>query len=158
MYYIHIQSCHVIMRGQYHTNEESIWRAERAKQLTRALTQMIARCRKVGDQTIIVLNNQMVQINDNHNFWTFRDEYATNKSTIHGQPFTAEWGRLKLGSSHDERQKILSIRNTVAMLYKHPSLYLNLLKLLEESKCMQLAKKEPLAKGEFISSRDRETN
>ncbi|MFM7979447.1 MAG: hypothetical protein ACKPKO_09045 [Candidatus Fonsibacter sp.] len=49
--------------------------------------------------------------------------------------------------------------NTVERHNKHSSLYLNLLKLLVESKGLLVTKDaEHLAKGEFTSSRDRETD
>ena len=64
-----------------------------------------------------------------------------------------------IGATHDERRKIISVFNTVERLNKHPSLFLNFLKLLVESKGMLFTiDAEPLAKGEFTSSRDRETD
>ena len=64
-----------------------------------------------------------------------------------------------VGATHDERRKIILVFNTVERLNKHPSLYLNLLRLLVESKGVLFTiDAEPLAKGEFTSSRDRETD
>ena len=69
----------------------------------RALMQMIARCKKVEEQTINGLNDQMIQTNDNHKFWTFRYVNETRNNTIYGQPYITEGGRLRLGSNHDEQ-------------------------------------------------------
>jgi len=121
--------------------------------------QMIARCRKVEHPTINVMNEQTIQINNNHSFWTFRDIYETNKASIHNRAFHVEGSKLIIGATHDERRKIISVFNTVERLNKHPSLYLNFLKLLVESKGMLFTiDAEPLGKGEFTSSRDRETD
>ena len=104
-------------------------------------------------------NEQTIQINNNHSFWTFRDIYETNKASIHNRAFHVEGSKLIIGATHDERRKIISVFNTVERLNKHPSLYLNLLKLLVESKGMLFTiDAEPLGKGEFMSSRDRETD
>ena len=83
--------------------------------------QMIARCKKVEEQTINGLNDQMIQTNDNHKFWTFRYVNETRNNTIYGQPYITEGGRLRLGSNHDEQWKVTSVFNSVEMMNKHPS-------------------------------------
>ncbi|MFM7979502.1 MAG: hypothetical protein ACKPKO_09325, partial [Candidatus Fonsibacter sp.] len=125
----------------------------------RAFMQMIARCNKVEHPMTNVMSEQTIQINNNHSCWTFRDIYETNKTSIHNKAFHVERSKLIIGATHDERRKIISVFNTVEWLNKHPSLYLNFLKLLVESKGMIFTiDAEPLAKGEFTSSSDRETD
>ena len=64
-----------------------------------------------------------------------------------------------LGSTHDERIQLVSVFHTVERLNKHLAFYLNFLNLFVESKGMLFTvDKAPLAKGEFTSSRDRETD
>ena len=89
---------------------------------------------KVEDQTINDLNEQRIHIDCNHNFWTFRDVYETNKTTMPFLGLAVESNTLVVGSNHDERRHIISVFNTVELLNRHASLYLNYLKLLVESK------------------------
>ncbi|MFM7987694.1 MAG: hypothetical protein ACKPKO_51110, partial [Candidatus Fonsibacter sp.] len=105
------------------------------------------------------MNEQTIQINNNHSFWTFRDISETNTASIHNRALHVEISKLIIVATHDERRKIISVLNTVERLNKHPALYLNFLKLLVESEGMLFTiDAEPPAKGEFTSSRDRETD
>ena len=56
----------------------------------RPFMRMLARCRKVEDQTVNVLNDQIKPMNNHHHFWTFRDEFETRNPIHHGQPFTVD--------------------------------------------------------------------
>ncbi|MFM7985018.1 MAG: hypothetical protein ACKPKO_37435, partial [Candidatus Fonsibacter sp.] len=77
----------------------------------RAFMQMIAICKKVEHPTINVMNEQTIQINNNHSSWTFRDIYETNKTSIHNRAFHVEGSKLIIGATHDERRKIISVFN-----------------------------------------------
>ena len=48
-----------------------------------AFLHMIARCRKAEVPGINVLSDRFVPVNENHNFWTYKDVYETNNHIIH---------------------------------------------------------------------------
>ncbi len=72
----------------------------------RAHLQMLARCRNVEDGCIDIANSPQLQINENHNFWTYREVYANNKETVSpGTKFVMDGSQLILSESIDTRRK-----------------------------------------------------
>ncbi|MFM7984071.1 MAG: hypothetical protein ACKPKO_32570, partial [Candidatus Fonsibacter sp.] len=70
-----------------------------------------------------------------------------NKTSMRNRAFHLECTKYIIGATHDKRRKIISVFNTVERLNKRPSLYLNFLKLLVESKGMLFTiDAEPLGK------------
>ena len=69
-----------------------------------------------------VLNDRFVPINENHNFWTYKDVFETHRHIIHKPTYSVEDGKLTLSEGVDERRKIISVFNTVERLNKHPSI------------------------------------
>ncbi|MFM7985957.1 MAG: hypothetical protein ACKPKO_42240 [Candidatus Fonsibacter sp.] len=61
--------------------------------------------KKIEHLMINVMNEQTIQINNTHSFWTFRDIYETNKTSIHHRAFRVEGSKLIIGATHDERRK-----------------------------------------------------
>ena len=86
--------------------------------------------------------------------------YETNKQIIRKPTYSVEDSKLTMSEGIYQRWTIISVSNTVERLNKHPTLYLNYLKLLVESKGMRFTvDKEPLATDcTNTSTRDREKN
>ena len=122
--------------------------------------QMIARCRMVEEPVINVLSDRVVAINENHNFWTYKDVYETNRHIIHKPTYSIEYGKLTMSEGVDERRTIVPVFNKVDRLSKHPAVYLNFLKLLVERKGMPFTvDKESLPEDSaYKSSKDHATD
>ena len=84
--------------------------------------------------------------------------YKTLRHCIQKHTYSEEDGKLTMSEGVDERRKIISVFNTVERLNKHPTVYLNYLKLLVESKGMLFTvDKESLPEDSaYNSSRDSE--
>jgi hypothetical protein len=103
----------------------------------RAYLQMLARCRNVEDGRIDVLNNPQLRINKNHCFWRYKEVLELNRETVApGLNFVITGSTLRLAESADTRRKNISVFNHVERLNKHPSMFINYLRLLATNKGM----------------------
>ncbi len=93
---------------------------------------MLARCRRVEDGCIDIANDPILKINSNHNFWTYKEVYATNKESV--VKFVITGSSLRIGSDIDTKRKNISIFNEVERLNKHSSIFINYLKQLAKVK------------------------
>jgi hypothetical protein len=104
----------------------------------RALMQMVARCRNVQEPRMDMLAPARMKVNNNFRFWTFREVLELNREAVnesHGCEFLVQDGHLTFGESEkSKRRKIVSVFNMTEKLNKHPSVYLNYLRMLVEGK------------------------
>jgi len=103
----------------------------------RAFLQMINRCRCVEEPRMDFLKGDGLEINSNYNFWRYSEVLELNKhavNTIRAE-FVIEDGELMVKESTLSKQrKSISIYNEVERLNKHPSIFINYLKVLAEGK------------------------
>ena len=82
-----------------------------------------------------------MKINNNFRFWTFKEVLELNREAVnesHGVEFMVQDGQLTFGESEkSRRRKIVSVFNTTEKLNKHPSVFLNYLRVLVEGKGMK---------------------
>ena len=105
----------------------------------RAFLQMINRCRCVEDPSMDFLNGEGLKINSNHNFWKYSEVLELNKQTVtNTRPeFLIEDGRMRFAENEaNAKRKIISVFNTVERLNKHPSVFINYLRVLALAKGM----------------------
>ena len=105
----------------------------------RAYLQMLARCRNVQDPRMDILNDPSLKPNNNYCFWKFREVLELNKHTVKNTDlrFVVEGNQLTLDEqSRNERRKLISVFNATEKLNKHPSVYINYLKVLATAKGM----------------------
>lgn len=105
----------------------------------RAYLQMLARCRVVEIGQVDIAGDPQLKINKNHCFWKYGEVLELNRSTVTattGFRFTVANGLLRLSDSPDVRRKNISVFNQVERLNKHPSLFINYLRILAASKGM----------------------
>ena len=70
-----------------------------------------------------------LNINNNHNFWTYKEVCVLNKDTVQpGMRFVVTGSQLRLTDNVDTKRKSISVFNEVERLNKHPSLFINHLK------------------------------
>ena len=98
----------------------------------RAYLQMLARCRNVDEAEIPILNDKAFKVNNNTNFWTFKDLEAKNKQMVMSTAFTFEicGDEIRPAAPTDMKRKTISIYNEAERLNKIPSLFLNYLRKL----------------------------
>ena len=102
----------------------------------RAYLQMLARCRCVQDGEIPVLNDMQFKINSNYNFWKFKEVEELNREKVSsngGLEFEVNGDEITL-TERDAKRKTISIYNTVEKLNKHPSVFINYLRVLARGK------------------------
>ena len=98
---------------------------------------MLARCRNLEDGRSDVMNSPFLRINKNHCFWTYNEVLEMNKETVEpGIKFEITGSMLRLSDKVDTRRKNISVFNTVEQLNKHPSLFINYLRVLATEKGM----------------------
>ena len=100
---------------------------------------MLARCRNVENPRIDLLNDPILKINSNFNFWKFDEVMELNKHTVqHTSPeFLINGNYLELADNErNQRRKMISIYNTVEKLNKHSSIFINYLRVLATAKGM----------------------
>jgi hypothetical protein len=100
---------------------------------------MLARCRNVEHPRIDLLNDPILKLNDNFNFWRFDEVMELNRHTVQhtSREFLIHGNYLELADNErNQRRKAISIYNTVERLNKHPSLFINYLKILASTKGM----------------------
>jgi len=106
----------------------------------RAYLQMLARCRRVEESRIDILNDSSLRVNNNYNFWRYDEVLELNKHSVeHTSPeFQSEGEYLTLVEDNDRnrRRKMISVYNTVEKLNKNPCLFINHLRRLSEGKGM----------------------
>jgi hypothetical protein len=105
----------------------------------RAYLQMLARCRRVEDPRIEVLNDPILKVNNNYNFWRYDEVLELNRNNVeHTSPeFFADGDYLMLSDNdRNKRRKNISIYNRVEKLNKSPSIYINYRKMLVQGKGM----------------------
>jgi hypothetical protein len=105
----------------------------------RAYLQMLARCRKVEDPRIEVLNDPILKVNNNYNFWRYDEVLELHRNNVeHTSPeFFADGDYLMLSDNdRNKRRKNISIYNRVEKLNKSSSIYINYLKMLVQGKGM----------------------
>ena len=103
----------------------------------RAFLQMINRCRKVEEPRMDFLKSESLDLNSNFNFWRFAEVQELNRHTVDNvrAEFVIEDGEIQFKESAlSKHRKSISIYNTVERLNKHPSLFINYLKVLAEAK------------------------
>ena len=86
-----------------------------------------------------ILNDPSLKPNNNYCFWKFREVLELNKHTVKNTElrFVVEGTQLTLEeSSRNERRKTISVFNATEKLNKHPSVYINYLKVLAMGKGM----------------------
>jgi hypothetical protein len=124
----------------------------------RAYLQMLARCRNLEDGRIDVMNSPYLKINNNHCFWRYSEVLELNQETVApGMKFEITGSMLRLSQSVDTRRKNISVFNTVEQLNKHPSLFINYLRVLATEKGMgftiQQEKEEDTWRGPKVNYR-----
>ena len=123
----------------------------------RAFLQMINRCRKVEEPRMDFLKGESLELNNNFNFWRFAEVQELNRHTVDNvrAEFVIEDGEIQLKENAlSKHRKSISIYNTVERLNKHPSLFINYLKLLAEAKGIKF---EIQAKPEGKPNQQRKT-
>ena len=103
----------------------------------RALMQMINRCRNVEEPQMDFLKGEGLDINSNCNFWRYSDVLELNRDTVDTTrvEFLVEDGELRLEETALSKQrKNISVYNTVETLNKHPSIFINHLRVLAVAK------------------------
>ena len=114
----------------------------------RAYLQMLARCRNVEDPRMDVLNDPCLKPNNNYCFWKFREVLELNRHTVKNTElrFVVDGSQLTLEeSSRNERRKMISVFNATEKLNKHPSVYINYLKVLAMGKGMAFEVQEDVS-------------
>ncbi|MFM7978562.1 MAG: hypothetical protein ACKPKO_04535, partial [Candidatus Fonsibacter sp.] len=117
----------------------------------RALLQMINRCRCVEDPNMDFLNDGRLKIINNYNFWKYAEVMELNKHTVaNTRPeFLIEDGRMRIAENEaNAKRKIMSVFNTVERLNKHPSVFINYLRVLANAKIMTFTIQHPPAPAE----------
>ena len=105
----------------------------------RAFLQMINRCRCVEDPNMDFLNDGRLRINSNYNFWKYAEVMELNQHTVtNTRPeFLIEDGRMRVAENEaNSKRKSISVFNTVERLNKHPSVFINYLRVLANAKGM----------------------
>ena len=117
----------------------------------RAFLQMINRCRCVEDPNMDFLNGEGLRINGNYNFWKYAEVLELNKVTVaNTRPeFLIEDGVMRVAENDaNSKRKSISVFNTVERLNKHPSVFINYLRVLASAKgkafTIQYPPEEPL--------------
>ena len=103
----------------------------------RAFLQMINRCRFFEEPRMDFLKGDGLHINSNYNFWRYSEVLELNRHTVDTTraEFIIEDGELVLEEKTISKQrKNISIYNTVERLNKHPSVFINYLRVLAEGK------------------------
>ena len=80
-----------------------------------------------------------MKINSNYNFWTYEEVLELSKNIVvpGAMKMVIEGNQLRLSAEDiDARRKNISVYNQVERLNKHPSLFINYLKLLATNKGM----------------------
>jgi len=83
------------------------------------------------------LKSESLDLNSNFNFWRFAEVQELNRHTVDNvrAEFVLEDGEIQFKESAlSKHRKSISIYNTVERLNKHPSLFINYLKVLAEAK------------------------
>ena len=103
----------------------------------RAFLQMLGRSRNVEEGRIDVVNDVRFKINNNYNFWKYKELLELNLESVQqGLQWTVDGDEMRLSSVVDQRRKNISVFNHVEELNKHPSLFVNYLKTLVIAKGM----------------------
>ena len=98
------------------------------------------RCRNVKDPRIDILNDKMLKINNNNNFWRFSEVMELNRQSVQktAMEFLIDGDHLELlNNQRNKRHKTISVYNTAENLNKHPSLFINYLRVLAAGKGME---------------------
>jgi hypothetical protein len=126
----------------------------------RAYMQMLARCRNVEDGNIDLCNDANLGINNNYNFWSYSEVLELNKAVVdlgvRKMVFTGS--QVRLEEDIDTRRKNISVYNQVEELNKHPSLYINYLKVMAHSKGYGFNIDQSLPEVSTASKKDPRTN
>ena len=78
---------------------------------------MLARCRNVEDGAIDICSDPMLKVNNNHNFWKYKEVMELNKDVVQsGMRMILEGSQLRLAESVDTRRKNISVFNQVERL------------------------------------------
>ena len=112
----------------------------------RAFLQMINRCRCVEDPKMDFLNGEGLRINGNYNFWKYAEVLELNKVTVaNTKPeFLIENGVMRVAENDaNTKRKNISVFNTVERLNKHPSVFINYLRVLANAKGMTFTIQQP---------------
>ena len=112
----------------------------------RAFLQMINRCRCVEEPRMDFLKGDGLHINSNYNFWRYSEVLELNRHTVDTTraEFIIEDGELMLEESALSKQrKSISVYNTVERLNKHPSVFINYLRVLAEGKGIKFQIQSP---------------
>ena len=101
---------------------------------------MINRCRCVEDPNRDFLNGEGLRINGNYNFWTYAEVLELNKVTVaNTRPeLLIEDGVMRVAENdaNAKRKSITVFSSTVERLNKHPSEFVNCLRVLASAKGM----------------------
>jgi pterin-4a-carbinolamine dehydratase len=103
----------------------------------RAFMQMINRCRNVEEPRMDFLKGEGLHINSDYKFWKYSDVLKNNRDTVDTtrMEFLVEDGELRLKETALSKQrKNISVYNTTETLNKHPSIFINYLKVLTAAK------------------------
>ena len=105
----------------------------------RSYLQMLARCRNVDDPRMDILNDPRLKPNNNYCFWRFKEVLELNRQTVQttNLRFIVEGDHLTIDDQNrNERRNTISVFNTTEKLNKHPSVYINYLRVLATGKGM----------------------
>ena len=105
----------------------------------RAFLQMVNRCRCVEEPRMDFLNDRSFKINNNYNLWKYSEVMELDRQTVQNTRLEVMVSEGELSVSENDRnsrRKQISVFNTVEKLNKHPSLYINYLRVLVLGKGM----------------------
>ena len=94
------------------------------------------------------LNDGRLKINSNYNFWKYAGVMELNKHTVtNTRPeFLIEDGVMRVAENEaNAKRNIISVFNTVERLNKHPSVFINYLRVLANAKGMTFNIQHPPA-------------
>ncbi|MFM7987924.1 MAG: hypothetical protein ACKPKO_52285, partial [Candidatus Fonsibacter sp.] len=97
------------------------------------------------------LNDDRLKINANYNFWKYAEVMELNRHTVtNTRPeFLIEDGVMRVAENEvNSKRKHISVFNTVERLNKHPSVFINYLRVLANAKGMTFNIQYPPAPAE----------
>ena len=112
--------------------------------------QMINRCRCVEDPNMDFLNGDGLSIHSYYNFFKYAEVLELNKHAVaNTRPeFLIEDGRMRVAENEaNAKRKSISVFNTVERLNKHPSVFINYLRVSALTKGMTFTIQYPLPRN-----------
>jgi hypothetical protein len=104
----------------------------------RAYLQMLARCRNVADGEVVLLNDPAFLVNANYSFWRFPEVEALNREPLglaaRDRRLRTDGNVMTFAEDVGAKRKTVSIYNATEKLNKHPTIFLDYLRVLAQEK------------------------